>query len=330
MALNRKNDRFLTGVIIAISIMGLLYFGLSAISEDSERNQENPFEYNIEIFKETGSEQVDYNEEITFPLNMSHPTGIAIGPEDDIFVAGDGQLHIFDKAGHLISKNITNGQVSSMAVDQNADVYLCIATHVEILDLTGTQKAQWQNLGGEAILTAIAVGENDVYVADAGQLIVWHFDKAGNLMGRIGEKDESKQIPGFLIPSPYFDVAIDPDGFLWAVNTGRHQFQNYTKEGDFRSSWARSSMKIDGFSGCCNPSHIAILPDGSFVTSEKGIPRVKIHNRLGDFVAVVAGSDQFDEDTVGLDLAVDSQERIIVLDPKRKQARIFQKKEKAA
>ena len=85
-------------------------------------------------------------------------------------------------------------------------------------------------------------------------------------------------------------------------------------------------MNIDGFGGCCNPSHIAILGDGSFVTSEKGIPRVKIHNRLGELVGVVAPSEQFDENTVGLDLAFDSQDRIYVLDPKRKAIRIFIKK----
>jgi hypothetical protein len=68
------------------------------------------------------------------------------------------------------------------------------------------------------------------------------------------------------------------------------------------------------------------LPDGSFVTSEKGIARVKIIKPTGEFLCVVAGPEQFDEGTVGLDLAVDSQERILVLDPHRKMVRIFTKK----
>ena len=42
--------------------------------------------------------------------------------------------------------------------------------------------------------------------------------------------------------------------------------------------------------------------------------------------AVVAGPDQFTEGTVGIDLAVDSKNRIYVLDPMRKQVRIFEKK----
>jgi hypothetical protein len=84
-------------------------------------------------------------------------------------------------------------------------------------------------------------------------------------------------------------------------------------------------MEIEGFCGCCNPSHFVILDDGSFVTSEKGIVRVKVYNRLGNVVSVVAGPDQFAEGTVGLDLAKDSSQRIYVLDPPKKAVRIFAK-----
>ena len=86
-------------------------------------------------------------------------------------------------------------------------------------------------------------------------------------------------------------------------------------------------MSIDGFSGCCNPVHIALLPDGSFVTSEKGILRIKIHNPVGELADVVALPDQFDSDTEAVEVAVNSQGQIVVLDPQRKQIRIFQKKD---
>jgi hypothetical protein len=85
-------------------------------------------------------------------------------------------------------------------------------------------------------------------------------------------------------------------------------------------------MEIQGFSGCCNPSHFAILEDGSFVTSEKGLPRVKVYNRIGNLVSVVALAEHFMEGTVGLDLAVDAAQKIYVLDPLQKIVRIFEKK----
>ena len=85
-------------------------------------------------------------------------------------------------------------------------------------------------------------------------------------------------------------------------------------------------MDIEGFCGCCNPSHITILDDGKFVTSEKGIPRVKVYNRLGTLESVVSGPGQFLEGTEGLDLARDSNGTIYVLDPMKKAVRIFEKK----
>ena len=36
----------------------------------------------------------------------------------------------------------------------------------------------------------------------------------------------------------------------------------------------------------------AVLPDGSFVTAEIGIPRVKVYNRRGEMQTVVAGPSQ--------------------------------------
>jgi sugar lactone lactonase YvrE len=92
------------------------------------------------------------------------------------------------------------------------------------------------------------------------------------------------------------------------------------------SAWNKTSMLWDGFSGCCNPSHIAILSDGSFVTSEKGLTRVKVHGANGALKAIVATPEQFEEGTVGLDIAIDSQDRIYIADPERGAIRVFEHK----
>lgn len=82
-------------------------------------------------------------------------------------------------------------------------------------------------------------------------------------------------------------------------------------------------MTREGFCGCCNPSNFAILSDGSFVTSEKGIERIKVYLPDGTFKCIVAGPDAFIEGTTGLDLAVNSRDRIFVLDPEKRMVRVF-------
>jgi sugar lactone lactonase YvrE len=321
-----NKDRILSGVIIIVSLAGILYFGIKAVYENSQRSQDNPFEYDIENFKKSGADLIEYSEVQQIATNMQNVYGIAVGADDKIYVSGDTQVQIFNRTGELQSTFNTTFPVHCLSLDENDDLYLGMNDHLEVYDNKGGKKAHWESLGEEAIITSIAVSRDYVFVADAGNHIVWKFDKSGKKEKRIGDKNEAKDIPGYVIPSPFFDVAIDPDGFLWVANTGRHSLENYTLDGDLRTAWGEFSMEIEGFCGCCNPSHFVILEDGSFVTSEKGIARVKVYNRLGNLDSVVAGPDQFQEGTKGLDLAWDSSQRIYVLDPPRKAVRIFTKK----
>lgn len=323
-----KNDRLLTVFIIFLSVVGILYFGIRAISENSKKGGENPFEYNIENFKKSEKGLMHYSEVQRIRPGLQRLYAIAVGPEDKVYVSGANSIVILNRDGSPYSSIKTAGTAFCLAVDKNRDLYTGMKDHVEVYSATGDKTAQWESLGERAILTSIAVSRESVFVADAGNFIVRTFDKSGSKQLRIGEKNKAKDIPGFVIPSPYFDVGVDPDGFLWVVNPGRHSLENYTAAGDFRSSWGEYSMKIAGFCGCCNPTHMVILENGWFVTSEKGIARVKVYNRLGELVSIVAAPDQFSEGVVGLDLAVDSSGRIYVLDPKKKVVRIFGKEVK--
>lgn len=322
-----KKDKILTGAILAVSLAGVLYFGFRAIRDNAKKEQKNPFAYDIKSFETSGADLVHYSEVGRIPIELPMVSGIAVGADDRIYVSGNDSVLVFNNDGTARSSFHTNAPIRCLAVDDNDDLYLGMEDHIEVYDQKGTKQTSWESLGEEAIITSIAISAKSVFVADAGNKIVRKFDKLGTGLQRIGEKNEAKDIPGFVIPSPYFDVAVDPDGFLWVANTGRHSLENYTDDGNFRTSWGEFGMEIQGFSGCCNPSHFALLEDGSFVTSEKGLPRVKVYNRIGNLVSIVAPTEQFIEGTVGLDLSVDSSQKIYVLDPMQKLVRIFAKKE---
>lgn len=327
---DKSNDRreFIKkglGTAAGIGLVGVA--GISLLKEESGRNSENPFEYNIDEFKKIDESLLTYKEETAININHKVYFAITIDNKDRLYVSVDKKILVFDPQKNLISSFTLDESAYCLESDNNGDLYLGMADHVEIYDESGLRKGSWESLGTEAIITSLAVAEDYIYVADAGNLVVWKYDKQGNMIGEIGRKDEKKDIPGFIIPSPFFDVEIDPDGFLWAANTGRHSLENYSKDDGIRTSWGKPSMTVDGFVGCCNPSHFIILEDGSFITAEKGIARIKVYNRLGNLEAVVAGPDKFIEGTVDLDLAVDSKQRIYTLDNKKKAVRIFSKKE---
>ncbi len=283
----------------------------------------NPYAYDLASLKAGDTSLVAYEEVLHFSTNLAALHGIALDKSDRIYVCGDIGLEIFDPSGTSIAEFPISGLARSVHAAEDGRVYLGMEDHIEIYDIAGTRHQQWKSCGSNAIITSIAVTGKDVFIADAGNRVVYHYDLSGNLLKKIGEKDPARGIPGFVVPSPYFDLGIGPHDELWVVNPGRHKFEQYNREGDIATSWGVSSMAMEGFCGCCNPSNFAFLSDGSFVTTEKGIERIKVYLPNGSFRYVVAAPDAFVEGTRGLDVAVDSKDRILVLDPEKRQVRVF-------
>jgi hypothetical protein len=177
--------------------------------------------------------------------------------------------------------------------------------------------------GEKARITSIAVDRDAIYTADAGERLVYRHGHDGTLLGRIGEEDLEGNVDCFNVPSPYFDVLMAPDGLLRIVDPGRHLVTAFTTDGDRELAWGTRSFELPGFSGCCNPSHIAMLPDGRFVTSEKGLPRIKVYDADGRFVNAVVGPDGLATEYDPCDVAVDGKGHIYALDPGARVVRVF-------
>ena len=310
------------GILVILAVLAFMavdfFIGLN-------RPEKNYYKFKLDKLKKVDSTLVNYSEIQQFATDIEKLRAVAIDQNDNIYVTGKDRILIYDKKGNLQKDIKTGEEALSIKVKDVNNIFLGVRDHIEIWGSNGEQKDKWEILNDRVVITSIATTEESVFVADAGNKIVYHYDFDGNLINEIGRKDSTKGVQGFIIPSPYFDLAIGRDGELWVVNSGRHQLEAYDKVGNLKSSWKKTSMGLDGFSGCCNPSHIAILPNGSFVTSEKGIERIKIHQPSGEFESVVATPKDFKEGTKGLDLAVDSEGRVIVLDPKKGMIRIFEK-----
>ena len=282
------------------------------------------FSYDLEELRKTPPELIRYDETGRIETGFREARGVALGPEGRIYVAGDGAVRVFDGDGERLAEIESEGSPRCLAVAGDGTVYVGTKDRVEVYGSEGARKAAWDGPGPDCVFTSVAVSGSDVFVADAGNRVVLRYDASGALIGRIGERDEEGGIPGFVVPSPYFDLAVAAGGILWVANPGRHLVEAYTFDGEPISSWGRPSVRITGFCGCCNPTNFALFPDGRFVTSEKGLPRVKVYDAGGEFECVVAGTELFAEGTVGLDLAVDPRERILVLDPVAKSVRVFE------
>ena len=276
---------------------------------------------------------IHYRQTGEIPLSLKQPVALAVGADGKIFVAGDGMIDVFDAAGKETAEIKIDCDPHCLAVGgaehkYPGRIYVGAADHIEVFDADGKRLASWGKINDKALPTSIALAENDVFLADAGNRIVLHYDADGKLINRIGAADRARKIPGFFITSPYFDLAVGRDGLLYVVNPGALRLEAYTFDGDLEFSWGKGSPAIEDFFGCCNPAHFAVLSDGRFATAEKGLPRIKIYDEQGKFHCVVAGPEQFP--FVAADLAVDNQNHILVLDSNKRRVLIFEPKTAAA
>ena len=346
--LGTTNIKIFIGVLIAVSMV-VAVVALVRLDTTGEKGSGlgNEFIYDIEDLAKIDPNLILYEESaqpISTGLTDAH--GIALDSQGSIYVAGDRAIRVFAQSSDLLNVIELTDIPRCLTVSDDGKIYVGMTNHVEVYGQQGKYLASWDSLGERAVLTSIAVSKSDVFVADAGNRIVLRYDTAGRLINRIGAKDKERNIPGFVIPSPYFDLAVGRDGLLRVVNPGLRRIEAYTFEGDLEFFWGKFSSAVEGFCGCCNPVNFAILKgphfagtDDSFVTCEKGLIRVKIYDPDGAFVCVVAGPEQLLEGGAsrvsesgagsqagGFDVAVDAQGRIFILDTINNVVRIFIRK----
>jgi len=311
--------------LIALAVIIVTVVSLDYISSKPGELPANPYAIGMDTFSRTDTALIMFNEKLDLTINFSEPTGLCYR-EKRIYVVGDQKLQIIEPSGKLL-KEFNFDQKPTCIYVSSDNIFIGFRKSVTILNHDGLKIAKCISNSDSTVITSIAEKSGIVFVADAGKRIVRKFDLAGKPLGEIEGKSGNDQIHGFIIPSPYFDLAFNSEGELWVVNPGKHSLENYTFDGKLCTWWQASSVRIEGFSGCCNPAHFAFLPDGSFVTSEKGMIRIKIYKPSGEFLGVVATPSQFKENVHAPDLAVDNLGNIYALDIDRKMLRLFVKKE---
>lgn len=285
----------------------------------------------ITNLKKIDTSLVGYTKIKVINPGMKGLTGIHVGEDNKIFLSGNRQLIILDSAWAKPVVVTVDSAINCITSDGN-NLYLGIGSHIAKYEMNGNFSANWKPYNSRGFITSLAVNGNHVYAADAINKTVLKYSTEGQFIHSIGKKDSITGAPGFSIPSPYFDLAFDGFDDLWVVNPGKLELESYSSKGHLRSSWGKPSSANDGFIGCCNPAHMAVLPNG-FVTYEKGTDKIKAFDPAGRFVCFVAAAGSFKKDTdfqIGnlnlvKDLAVNVNGDVYVLDVYN-QVNIFRKK----
>jgi hypothetical protein len=271
--------------------------------------------------------KIGYREKGSFAVALDDVRAMAVDADNQIYVGGRHAVVRYSSDGKKLGEIPLAAEPRCLAVGvldrgKPAQLYIGMEDHVEVYDPQGSRVAVWESCGPDAIFTSITTTEREVWVADAGNRLVWRFDAAGKRLKSVGRPDPSRQYAGFVVTSPYFDLAAGTDDLVYVVNPRLLHVESFTQDGEYEASWGKGTSSVADFFGCCNPAQLAVLPDGGFVTAEKGIPRVKVYSHGGQFQTVVAGPAQLTETPA--DLATDRRGRVLALEHRGAKVRIFE------
>ena len=265
-----------------------------------------------------GGTELTYRLQDTVRTGLSGLRGVAFGPNGRLYAAGEGGVKVMQSGGELLAEWPTPAPATCVAVGEDGNAYVGLKTSVVVYDESGEETERWdyEGKGGGrfSYVKGIAVAGVNVFVADAGNRCVHRFAVDGDFIWAIGEREPGGENPGIICPSPYLDCVVGANDKLYVTNPGRLRVETYDFSGDLIEFWGQSGLKPRQFIGCCNPTNVALLPDGRFVTAEKETPRVKVYSADGELLSCM-GPENFSADAAGLDLATDPDGRIYVADP---------------
>ena len=308
--------------VIVVAIIAIIVTDF--LTKRPDRLGKNPYELNTKEYEYVEPVLIHYKESKNIPVAEQKLGGIDAEGEL-IYLTGENFLQVISVKGiQKFSVGLEGAGTCVLAAGEK--IYVGFKDHVEVFDTDGGLLARWDTTGSKSVITSLAIKDEMLYVADAGNRRVLRYDAEGNLLGQFEGKAESAAGHGFILPSPNFDLVVNSFGELWVANPGKHAIENYTDEGVMRGFWQNSSADIEGFIGCCNPAEMAVLEDGSFVTSEKGLVRIKIYDQSGKLQSVVAAPEKFEEEGKAPEVTVDDDGVIYALDFDRNMIRIFEKK----
>jgi hypothetical protein len=232
---------------------------------------------------------------------------VSVSPSGNIFLGGESFVSCYDKDLSQQWSLKTEYPVTALSCYGDT-IYASTIDLILVISGKGKLLDEWGPFEDKSFITSVASGRKNVAYADAGNKMVVILDREGKVIRMIGQNDRQ-----FILPSPYFDIALDDMDNLFVANTGHRRIETRSPDGRMISMFGEPGMAPGAFCGCCNPAHFALLPQG-FVTAEKGINRIKILGKSGEFIEFVSSKNKF-LSSIPLDLAAAGGKVIYAANP---------------
>lgn len=243
------------------------------------------------------------------------PQALASDGKGQIFAAVGKAVYLLAPDGMTRSRNIFPSEVTALAARGEA-LAVARAQHLSLFAAGFEGEKNMPSPGDGTRFISIALGEGRVLGLDFGHRAIWAYDLSGRLISRF-DLQEGGQGPGLVLPSPQASLVTLPGG-QWALgNTGRLRVEVHQADGALSRTWGGAGMALNQFPGCCNPVGLLVLPNGHFITWQKGLRRVLEHNDRGAVIAALMDPKEILPNVTHIAMAATATGEVLLTDGAR-------------
>jgi DNA-binding beta-propeller fold protein YncE len=296
-------------IIIILVFAGYIVFDV-AFNEDKSRSSD--------IVKDSTRLPDMWYISRTFETSAGKLKAIAVSGSGNIIIGGESFVISYDTDFEPVWTLKTEKPITALSVAGDT-TFAATGETIYIIDKKGEVKDEWGPFEDNSIITSVASNSSYVAVADAANKVLILLDRRGNIKSIIGKTGEP-----FIVPSPYFDVALNTDNTIFVANTGNRRIETRNISGTLLGYFGEPGLAPGAFCGCCNPAHFAIIPEG-FVTAEKGLNRIKIIGKKGEFIEFVSSDNKYLA-SIPLDVASYEGKVVYAANPADSRVYVFRRK----
>ena len=200
-----------------------------------------------------------------------------------LVAALQNSIALYDLAGKNAGSFAIDANPRNIAVN-NSLIYVLYPKSVAVYNIVGERLRYWEACSDQSDYCSIAVSDDAVFVTDAASKNICKYTAEGEFVKFINSPN------GFVIPSYSFGAVVANE-LLYCSNSGRHQVEMFTLNGEYVGFFGQPGAVAGRFCGCCNPVYLTKAANGAILTSEKGSPRISCYGKDGKFNAVMLNTD---------------------------------------
>jgi DNA-binding beta-propeller fold protein YncE len=295
-------------VLILVVFIGYIIYDTSGPARNEKKEETN-------TLSDTLPEKWKISDELQ--VTEGSLKAVTVSPSGKIYLGGDSFVSCYQSDLTRLWSIKTPYAVTSLS-NSGDTIFASTVELILIIGINGKLEDEWGPFEDKSFITSISSDKTRVAYADAGNRMIVSLDKQGRVEKIIGQGDGQ-----FVLPSPYFDVALDTNS-LFVANTGHRRIEKRSAEGRLISMFGEPGMAPGAFCGCCNPAHFIVTPNG-FITSEKGINRIKVLGKSGEFIEFVTSRNRF-VPSIPLDLASADGNTLYAANPADSKLYVFRRK----